>query len=268
MFLARFGVSVTVVQRGDRLLGREERRVGELAEEHLRATGVDVRTGVQPSRARREGGDSVVDLDDGTSVAGDVVVFATGRSPRTSSLGLEHAGAVVDERGAVVVDERCQAGPGMWALGDVTGVMLFTHVAKYQARVVADNILGRPRVARYDGIPRVVFSDPEIAAVGLTQIQASERGMRTADAEVDLPGLLARPWTYEREPRGRLGLLVDLDRGVLVGAWAVAPQAGEWIHQAALAIRAEIPIDVLLDQVAQFPTYTEGYLQALEALDG
>lgn len=266
LFLARFGVAVTLVQRGARLLGREEARVGELAEEHLRAAGVDVRTGVSPRRARREGHESVVALDDGTEVRGDVIVFGTGRAPRTTGLGLEDAGVVVDDSGAVVVDEHCRAGDGIWALGDVTGIMPFTHVAKYQGRVVADCILGATRTARYDGIPRVVFSDPEIAAVGLTADQAGERGIRTTSAVVDLPEALARPWTYERGPRGELGVLVDADDDVVIGAWAVAPLAGEWVHQAALAIRARIPVETLLDQVAQFPTYTEGYLNALEAL--
>jgi len=133
---------------------------------------------------------------------------------------------------------------------------------------VADAILGRPRPARYGGIPRVIFADPEIAAVGLTARQAHEQGIDVASTEIDLAGSLARPWTYERDPRGSLGLLADRQRQVLVGAWAVAPLAGEWIHQAALAIRAGIPLDVLADQVAQFPTYSEGYLQAVEQLRG
>ena len=266
MFLACFGVRVTIVQRSDRLLRREDHRVGELAAEHLRAAGVDVRTGVRPARARAEGTGSVLELDDGTSVEGDVIVFATGRTPRTAGLGLEHAGVGLDDRGAVVVDDRCRAADGAWAIGDVTSIMPFTHVAKYQGRVVADNILGRHRVAHYEGIPRVVFADPEIAAVGLTQEQADERGVSTRSAEVDLAALIARPWTYERDPRGRLGVLADVERRLLVGAWAIAPQASEWIHQAAIAIRARIPIDVLSDQVAQFPTFTEAYLKALDAL--
>ncbi len=132
---------------------------------------------------------------------------------------------------------------------------------------MADAILGRPRPAHYEGIPRVVFADPEIAAVGLTRAEADERGLRTTAAEVDLAASLARPWTYERDPRGHLGLLADTDRRVLVGAWAVAPQAGEWIHEAALAIRAGVSIDVLREQVAQFPSFSEGYLTATEALE-
>jgi dihydrolipoamide dehydrogenase len=266
-FLTRFGVDVTLVQRSDRLLGREEPRVGELTESSLREAGVQVRTGTSPRRARRDGADSVLDLDDGTQVRGDVIILATGREPRTAGLGLEDAGVRLGEHGEVLIDDHGRAADGVWALGDVTAVMPFTHVAKYQGRIVAEAILGRPRPAGYDGIPRVVFADPEIAAAGLTAPQADARGLRTATAEIDLAASLARPWTYERDPRGHLGLLADTDRRVLVGAWAVAPQAGEWIHQASLAIRAGIPIETLLDQVAQFPTYSEGYLTALEALD-
>jgi len=112
----------------------------------------------------------------------------------------------------------------------------------------------------------VVFADPEIAAVGLTAAQAASRGISTATAEISVADSADRSWTYERDPRGAVGLLADRDRGVLVGAWAVAPLAGEWIHQAALAIRARIPIGTLLDQVAQYPTYSESYLVALEQL--
>ena len=265
-FYARMGAQVTVVQRGERLLDREDPRVGELAAQALADDGVDVCTGRTVTRARRNGESASVTLDDGTELDTDVIVLGAGRRPRTDSLDLPAAGASVDDRGAVVVDEQCRAADGVWAIGDVTGAAMFTHVAKYQARVVADAILGRPRAARYDGIPRVVFADPEIAAAGLTGAQAERRGVATATAEVDLAESIARPWTFEQDPGGSLGLLADVDRGVLVGAWAVAPMAGEWIHQAALAIRAEIPLETLLDQVAQFPTYTEAYLTGLEQL--
>jgi Pyridine nucleotide-disulphide oxidoreductase, dimerisation domain len=155
---------------------------------------------------------------------------------------------------------------GLWAIGDVTGISLFTHVAMYQGRVVAGNILGRDRTASYHGIPRVIFADPEIAATGYTTAQAREAGIDVAATEISLADSIDRPWTYERDPRGALGLIADRRRRVLAGAWAVAPLASEWIHQAALAIRAQIPIDTLLDQVAQYPTYSEAYLAALEQL--
>lgn len=264
-WLSRLGSRVTVVQSADRLIDREDPEVGRLMEEALEEEGVTVLTGRQAVRARKDGGRTVIELDDGSEAETDVVLIAAGRRPRTQGLGLETVG-VEAEGGAVPVDECCRAADGVWAIGDVTGVALFTHVAKYQGRIAADNILGKERRADYRGIPRVVFSDPEIAACGLTAEQAREQGIDAAVATVKLPEVLARPWTYEESPRGHLGLIADRKQGVLVGAWAVAPQAGEWIHQASLAIRAGISIERLLDTVAQFPTYSEGYLNALEEL--
>ncbi len=237
-----------------------------MTEQYLTDEGVEVRTGASAARARRDGGDTVVELDSGEQLRRDLVIVGTGKKPRSADLGLDAVGVELGEHGEVVVDGRCSAGEGIWAIGDVTGVMPFTHVAMYQARVVADNILGTARTARYDGIPRVVFSDPEVAAVGLTSEQAADRGLATASAEVDLANAIARPWTYEKDPRGHLGVLADIDRQVLVGAWAVGPQASEWIHTAALAVREEIPISRLLDSVAQFPTYNEGWLKAVSAV--
>ncbi|MEE1619794.1 NAD(P)/FAD-dependent oxidoreductase [Zafaria sp. Z1313] len=269
-FLAGFGVRTTLVHRGHRLLSREEQRVSELAAAQLREAGIDVVLGAAPHRATRRGGLSTLELKGSggpREVSGDAVVFATGRRPRTDGLGLEAAGVVVDDRGAVVVDSTCRAAEGVWAVGDVTGRLPFTHVAKYQGRIVAEAILGRTPTADYAGIPRVVFSIPEIAAVGLTAGQARERGFDVEAVELDAAEALARPWTYERDPETRLGLLADVVRGVLLGAWAVGPQAGEWIHYAALAIRAELPIGVLRDQVAQFPSYHEAYLAALDLFE-
>ncbi|MBA3308639.1 MAG: NAD(P)/FAD-dependent oxidoreductase [Nocardioidaceae bacterium] len=265
-FLRRFGAQVTIVQSADRLLNREDPRVSELTQGYLEADGIDVRVGRRVKRARKEAGVTVLELDDGTILTTDVVVLGTGRRPRIHGIGLETVGVEPDEQG-LTIDGRCSVTEGVWALGDVTGVMAFTHVAMYQGRIVADNICGRSRTADYTGIPRVVFADPEIAAVGLHACQARQRGLDVAAAEVSLPDAIARPWTYEKDPRGNLGLVADRKTGLLIGAWAVAPQASEWIHQAAQAIRAHIPISTLLDGVAQFPTYSEGYLKALERLD-
>jgi pyruvate/2-oxoglutarate dehydrogenase complex dihydrolipoamide dehydrogenase (E3) component len=266
LFLRRFGAQVTILERSARLLSREDPRPGELTEQYLREEGVDVRTNSTAVRARRDGEDTVVELDGGGEVRCDVVIVGTGRTPRAGDLGLESVAIQLGERGEVVVDDHCRAGEGVWALGDVTGVMPFTHVAMYMARVIADNIAGNDRVARYEGIPRVVFTDPEVAAVGLTTRQAEEQGLSYVTAEVDLSRAIARPWTYENNPRGHLGVLADRDRGVLLGAWAVGPQASEWIHTAALAVRERIPVERLLDQVAQFPTYNEGWLNGIQRL--
>jgi pyruvate/2-oxoglutarate dehydrogenase complex dihydrolipoamide dehydrogenase (E3) component len=264
-FLSRMGCRVTMVERGPRLLGREVSELGDLIAAHMVKDGIDVRLDCQARAARREGGDTVVELDDGTTERVDVIVLATGRELR-SDLGLDAVGVPVGPHGEVPVDQHCRVTEGLWAVGDVTGVALFTHMAMYQGRVVADNLLGRPRVANYTGIPRVVFAEPEIAAVGLTTDAARRQGVDVTTAQVNLPEVIHRPETYETEPSGTLELIADRKRRVLVGAWAVAPLAGEWIHTAALAIRAEVPIDVLLDGIAQFPTYNEAYYQAAAAL--
>jgi len=266
-FLTRMGARVVLLERGGHLLGREDPRLGAAVAEALRADGAEVRTGTAVQRARRSpGGSAVLELDGGGEVSAEVVLAATGRVPNTSGLGLEELGVPVGRRG-VEVDDRCRAAEGLWAVGDATGTALLTHVAKYQGRVVADNLLGRERRTDYTGVPRVLFTDPEAAAVGLTPDQAREMGLETSYAEIDLTAELARPWTYSTAPTGRLGVLADRQHGVLLGAWAFAPMAGEWIHFAALAVRERIPIDRLTDGIAQFPTYSEGYLVALERLE-
>ncbi len=264
-FLSRMGSRVTMVERGPRLLGREASELGDLIAAHLVKDGIDVRLDCQIRAAHREGSDTVVDLDDGTSERVDVIVLATGRALR-SDIGLDSVGVPVGRHGEIPVDQHCRVTDGLWAVGDVTGVALFTHMAMYQGRVVADNILGRPRIAKYTGVPRVVFAEPEIAAVGLTTDAARRQGVDVTTAQVDVAQSISRPVTYETEPRGTLELIADRKRRVLVGAWAVAPMAGEWIHTAALAIRAELPIDVLLDGISQFPTYNEAYYEAAAAL--
>jgi pyruvate/2-oxoglutarate dehydrogenase complex dihydrolipoamide dehydrogenase (E3) component len=264
-FLARFGCAVTVVHKPDRLVEREDPHLCGLLHRQLEEEGIVVRTGTTPVAVRRDGGARVVTLDGGEELGGEVLVVAVGRRPRTKGIGLETVGIEPGPRG-IAVDERLRTGERIYAIGDVNGVMPFTHVAKYQARVAAANILGRDMTADYRAIPRVVFTSPEIAAVGLTEAKAREQGIDVETAVIELPTSIARPYTYEENPRGTLGIVVDAERQVLVGAWAIAPLASEWIHQAGLAIRAEIPLDVLRDTVAQFPSYSEAYLSALRAL--
>jgi dihydrolipoamide dehydrogenase len=265
-FLARMGTHVTIIQRGPRLLDREDPRLGELVADQLTADRIDVRVSAQARAARPDSGETVVELDEGTSVRADVIVLAAGRTPRTGGLGLDTVGVQPGPRGELVVDEHCRAGRRLWGLGDVTGISMFTHVAKYQGRVVADNILGHPRTADYTAVPRVVFAQPEIAAVGLTTDQARQQDIEVATAELDLADAIARPWTYETEPSGTLKLIADRHRRTLIGAWAIAPLAGEWIHTAALAIRHHLPIEALTDGIAQFPTYNEAITKAAEQL--
>jgi dihydrolipoamide dehydrogenase len=260
--LRRFGAEVTLVQGPDRVLNREDPRLSELVAEQLGREGVQVKVG---RRAKAVEPGVTVRLDDGSEVRGERLIVATGRRPRTDGLGLETVG--IEPNRGIPVDERCRAADGVWAIGDATGLALFTHAGKYQGRIAVADMLGRPARADYRSIPRVVFLDPEVAAVGLTEAKARDEGIDVATTEIDLTMEIARPYTYEEEPRGSLGLVADRGKGVLVGAWALAPLAGEWIHHAGLAIRAEVPLDVLRDTVAQFPSFSEAYLQALRKLD-
>jgi dihydrolipoamide dehydrogenase len=265
-FLRRFGAQVTLVQRNARLLPREDARVSELIAGVLREEGIDVRLGAEATAVSHDDGQRSIRLVDGDAVSGQELLVAVGRAPRVRDFGLETIGIEPDPTG-IKVDARCRAADGVWAIGDVTGVMPFTHVGMYQARVASADIAGAPVQADYGSIPRVVFSDPEVAAVGLTAEQARQRGVDVTAARVQLPDVIARPWTYERDPRGELEVVADRKRRVLIGAWTVAPLAGEWIHYAALAIKTQTPLDVLRDTVAQFPTFTEAYLKAIEMLE-
>jgi dihydrolipoamide dehydrogenase len=262
--LRRYGAEVNLVEADERLLSREEPRVSELLHAALEEDGIAIHVDAKVDSVRAEDGQRVARFGS-EQVRAEELIVAVGRKPRLDELALEKAGIDAGEQG-IAIDERCRAAEGVWAVGDVTGVMPFTHIAKYQGRVVVADILGRPRRASYEAVPRVVFSDPEVAAVGMTQAQARDAGVEVVTAHVNLAETISRPSTYETDPRGELAILVDRGRGVLVGAWAVGPLAGEWIHYAALAIKTATPVRVLRDTVAQFPTYTEGYLKALEEL--
>ncbi|MDQ3966529.1 MAG: FAD-dependent oxidoreductase, partial [Actinomycetota bacterium] len=216
-WLSRFGSEVTIVELADRLINREDPKVSELTQSFLEEEGIEVRLGRSVEKTRKEGDGSIVaTLDDGAEMEADVLVVVSGRTPRVQGIGLESVGVEPDEKG-LPIDDRCRLAEGVWAIGDATGVSLFTHVAKYQARVVADNILGKERRADYRGIPRVVFSDPEIAAAGLTEEQAREQGIDVASASLNITKVLARPWTYEENPRGHFGLVATGSGGCSSG---------------------------------------------------
>jgi dihydrolipoamide dehydrogenase len=265
-FMRRFGTDVAIVEAADRLLPHEDPRVGELTADALREDGVTLHLGVAATEVTTSNGRRAVKLDNGKQVSAVELLVAIGREPRVEGIGLETVGIEPNPRGTEI-DERCRAAEGVWAIGDVTGVMPFTHVGMYQARIACADIAGQPAHADYTAIPRVVFSDPESAAVGVTEQQAKQRGLDIATARVELADAISRPWTYEKDPRGEIGIIADRDRNTLIGAWAVSPLAGEWIHYAALAIKTHTPLDVLRDTVAQFPTYTEAYLTAIEQLE-
>ncbi|MBX5470692.1 MAG: NAD(P)/FAD-dependent oxidoreductase, partial [Thermoleophilaceae bacterium] len=222
-----------------------------------RAAGRPAGRGAEPGPARRAGSGYELELADGSRLYGERLLVATGRRPRLDGLGLETVGIVPGEHG-LRVDERLRAAEGVWAIGDVTGVALFTHVGKYQARVAVRDMLGLPARADYSAIPRVVFTDPQVAAVGAVE------GERTGRVELET---VARTSTYTREYDRRPGFLELYANGErLAGALAVGPEAGEWIGQATLAIRARVPIEVMRDTIQPFPTFSEAFVSALAEL--
>ena len=255
-FFARMGSRVTVIEHGPRLLGRVHEEAGEIIGDVFREEGIDVRTGVavegaEPGIALR--------LSDGSAVEAQRLLVATGRRPNTEGLGLEQLGLSLGPHG-IEVDEHLRAAENVWAIGDVSGVALFTHVGKYQARVAAADMCGREAKADYRAIPAGIFTDPEVATVGLTD------GDGLASARWELTST-PRLSTYERPKRdGFVRLFADPRQRVLVGAVAVGPQATEWLGQLTLAVRSATPVDVLIDTIQPYPTFSEAIFFALREL--
>ena len=255
----RLGGEVALIEGSAHVLSREPRPLGEALGEVLRQDGVELALGVHATAARREGERYFLELDDGRTLGGDRLLVATGRRPRVADLGLETVG-VEATSGGIRVDAHLRAGERLWAIGDVNGIWQLTHVGKYQARIVAANILGEPREANYEAVPRVAYTDPQAASVGTAEASFS------ASARVSE---LAKTATYTRaydKSNGFMTLLSDGER--LTGAYALGPDAGEWLQQATLAIRARVPLEVLRDTIQPFPTFSEIYIAALKALHG
>jgi pyruvate/2-oxoglutarate dehydrogenase complex dihydrolipoamide dehydrogenase (E3) component len=253
----RLGGRVTIIERAAHLLPREAAPLGQALDDALRQDGIDVVLQVRAVMARREGNDYILQLDDGRELRSDRLLVATGRRPRVEDIGLETVGVTVVEHG-VPVDAHMRVRDRLWAVGDITGIWQLTHVGKYQAEVAASNILGEPREANYDAVPRVIFTDPQAAAVGVTDARFS--------ATVALKDV-AKTATYTRayaESKGFLTLLSDGER--LTGAYALGPEAGEWLQQATLAIRARVPLAVFRDTIQPFPTFSEIFVEALHSL--
>jgi dihydrolipoamide dehydrogenase len=253
----RLGGEVAIVDRSGHLLAREPAPLGDALGEVLRRDGIEVVLSANTTAARRDGDDYVLELDDGRELRGDRLLVATGRRPRVRGVGLETVGIEPDAHG-VPVDAHLRAGEQLWAIGDVTGLWPLTHVGKYQGDVVAANILGEPRKADYEAVPRVVYTDPQAAAVG------ADAGRFSAMVPLSE---VAKTATYTHayaESNGFLTLLSDGER--LTGAYALGPEAGEWLQQATLAVRAHVPVDVLADTIQPFPTFSEIFVAALKAL--
>jgi pyruvate/2-oxoglutarate dehydrogenase complex dihydrolipoamide dehydrogenase (E3) component len=252
----RLGGEVALAEGAAHVLAREPAPLGDALGEVLRRDGVELLLGIQATAARLDGEEYVLVLDGGRELRGDRLLVATGRRPRVPE-GLDTVGVTPGPHG-IAVDARLRAGERLWAVGDVTGVRLLTHVGEYQGEVVASNILGEVREAHYEAIPDVVYTDPQAASVGAVEAEFS------ATAQLSEVAKMA---TYTRayaESNGFLTLLSDGE--CLTGAHALGPEAGEWMQQATLAIRARVPLAVLRDVIQPFPTFSEIYADALKAL--
>jgi pyruvate/2-oxoglutarate dehydrogenase complex dihydrolipoamide dehydrogenase (E3) component len=267
---ARFGTQVTVIEAADRLLSLEEPEAGETMARVLRAEGVDVRVGAKAERVRSggPGGAAVIELADGSRVRAERVLVATGRRVDVRAVGLDVLGVEgldADSR-AVPVDPWCRVMEGVWALGDVTGRGAFTHVSMYQADVVVRDILGQGGPpARYDAVPRVTFTDPEVGAVGLTAAAAHERFEHVRVGTTAIAST-TRGWIHGSGTEGFITVVEDADRGVLVGATTMGPAGGEVLGALVVAVHAQVPVDVLRSMIYAYPTFHRGIQAALEDL--
>ncbi|WP_436791085.1 dihydrolipoyl dehydrogenase family protein [Yinghuangia sp. YIM S10712] len=279
------GSRVTLLVRGSGLLPQYEPFAGELVAESLARAGVDVRIGVSAASVERPGPDApvTVGLDDGGSVVADEVLFATGRAPRTDDIGLETVG--LRSGTWLKVDESCRVtdvGEGwLYAVGDANHRALVTHQAKYQARIAGSAIATRAAGGTADmsawgahaatadsaAVPQVVFTDPEVGAVGLSARQAEEAGLRIRVVDHDL-GAVAGAGLYADDYQGRARMVVDEDRGILVGVTFVGPGVGELVHSATVAVVGQVPVARLWHAVPAYPTISEVWLRLLEAYRG
>jgi pyruvate/2-oxoglutarate dehydrogenase complex dihydrolipoamide dehydrogenase (E3) component len=254
--VARMGASVALVEGADRVLSHEPQPLGEALQKALESDGIEFHFGQYAKEARRHGDGYELEFPDGKVLRGDKLLVATGRKPRGEGIGLETIGVKV-EKGAVKVDDRMSAGDKVWAIGDVTNIWPLTYVGKYQGRIAAANILGHSARASYEAVPRVVFTDPQAASVGEAE------GAMSASVSLDS---VSRTATYYRDYEGKGFLTLISDGERITGAYALGPEAGEWLGQATLAVRARVSLDVFKDTIQPFPTFSESYLHAIQEL--
>jgi pyruvate/2-oxoglutarate dehydrogenase complex dihydrolipoamide dehydrogenase (E3) component len=253
----RLGGEAALVEGADRVLPREPAPLGAALGEALRRDGIELRLGMRAVAARRDGDEYVLQFDGAPDLRGDQLLVATGRRPRVEGIGLETVGVQADPHG-IRVDEHLRAAERLWVIGDVNGIWPLTHVGEYEGDVVAANILGDARPANYEAVPRVTYTDPQAAAVGAAEAQYS------GSAPVSEEPKTATYTHGYAESNGFLTLLSDGER--LTGGYALGPEAGEWMQQATLAIRAHVPLDVLSDTMQPFPSFSGIYDAALKAL--
>ncbi|GAA1580073.1 NAD(P)/FAD-dependent oxidoreductase [Kribbella sancticallisti] len=261
---ARFGTRVSVVEVADRILPLEEPEASQVVAEVLIAEGLMVYTGVQAEAVVHDGTAFTVKTVRGELTAERLLV-ATGRTTDLAGLGLASIGLDTN-RGFVATDEYLRIVDHVYAIGDVTGKGAFTHVSMYQAAIAARHILGEDGPgAEYHAVPRVTFTDPEVGAVGLTEVQARERGIDVRTATTAVPSS-ARGWIHQTGNEGVIKLVQDAERGVLVGATSVGPSGGEVLSALAVAVHAEVPVDRLRQMMYAYPTFHRGIEDALSRL--
>ena len=253
----RLGGKSVVVEGADRILPRESAPLGEALGAALRKDGIELVLGMHATAARRDGHEYVLEFENGAEVRGDRLLVATGRRPRVDGIGLEAVGVEPDPKG-IHVDDHLRAGERLWAIGDVNGIWPLTHVGEYEGDVVAANIIGEDHPANYEAVPRVTYTEPQAAAVGALEAEYSATALVSEE-----PKTATYTHAYA-ESNGFLTLLSDGER--LTGAYAVGPEAGEWLQQATLAIRAHVPLDVLSDTIQPFPSFSGIYDAAVMQL--
>ncbi len=253
----RLGGQAVLVEGAEHLIPREPAPLGQGLGEALREDGIELRLGMHAAAARRDGDEYVLEFDGGPDLRGDKLLVATGRRPRVEGIGLDTVGIEANRRG-IKVDDHLRAGERLWAIGDVNGIWPLTHVGEYEGDVVAANIAGDPRPANYEAVPRVTYTDPQAAAVGAAQAKYSG----TAPLS-EVPKTATYTHDYAKS-HGFMTLLSDGER--LTGAYALGPEAGEWLQQATLAIRARVPVEVMIDTIQPFPSFSGIYDAALMAL--
>jgi dihydrolipoamide dehydrogenase len=264
--LSRFGAHVTIVQSAPRLIPDEEPAVAEVLADVFRRDDIVLHLDRKVVKAELRGDAAAVSLSDGTRLTAGRLIVATGRSPRLDALGLDTLGIRPGHDGNLETDAQCRVRGQrhVWAAGDVTGIALYTHAAKYQGRIIATNLLGGKARADYRAIPHGIYTEPAVACVGLTEDRAKRQGLDVVTASMDV-GQTARAAATGAKT-GRLVLVADRKRRTLIGAAAIGALAEEWLGEAVLAIRAGITLDVLTDVVHGFPTFSEVYEPPLQEL--
>jgi pyruvate/2-oxoglutarate dehydrogenase complex dihydrolipoamide dehydrogenase (E3) component len=262
---ARFGSPVTIVEAADRLLPLEEPEASELLAVVLASEGLALHTGVAASKVSHDGSVFTVDLADGTHLSAARLLVATGRKAQPDRVGALVAGVPADARW-VPVDDHQRLTDGVWAVGDLTGKGAFTHVAMYQSAIAVADILGEEHEpANYRALPRVTFTDPEVASVGLTERAARDAGIDVAVGIVQVPGT-SRGWIHKTGNEGIIKVVADQTRNILVGATSAGPAGGEVLGLLVLAVHAQLPISTLRSMIYAYPTFHRGIEDALRDL--